>query len=154
MTSETTASSEDNSSNPTTIDDIDSTTSSIRETKEATTCSEDNSSSPTTLDEIDSTVSFTSETSESTSIAEIFNETSTEFSTESATANTILEESNPVVKETKFVAYIVVGSIFAILIASIIIYFVIKISKRRPIDNMSVEMHNNFYKNSTYVDEI
>jgi hypothetical protein len=122
-----------------------------------TTSSEDNSSKTTKIDEIGSTISSTSESTETTQdpiIAEILNGTSTVtlFSTE--TANTILEESNPVVKETKFVAYIVVGSIFAILIASIIIYFVIKISKRRPIDNMSVEMHNNFYKNSTYIDEI
>jgi hypothetical protein len=126
-----------------------------------TTSSEDNSSKTTKIDEIGSTISSTSESTETTQdpiIAEILNGTSTvtPFSTgtATATANTILEESNHEVKETKVVAYIVVGSIFVILIASIIIYFVIKISKRRPIDNMSVEMHNNIYKNSTYVDEI
>jgi hypothetical protein len=143
-----------------TISDLNTDTTELT-TIETTTSSEDNSSKTTKIDEICSTISSTSESTETTQdpiIAEILNGTSTvtPFSTgtATATANTILEESNHEVKETKVVAYIVVGSIFVILIASIIIYFVIKISKRRPIDNMSVEMHNNIYKNSTYVDEI
>ena len=106
------------------------------------------------IDEIISTTNSIIETYKTSEISS-FSSTLSEVATDkSSTANPILEENNTAIKENKFIVYIVLSSIFAILIASIIIYFVIKISKRKPIDSMNVEMHNTFYKNNAYMDEI
>ena len=56
--------------------------------------------------------------------------------------------------QTKYVTYIVIGSIIGVLVTLLLLFLIIKTAQSKSTEATHMEMNNTVYKNQSFIEEI